>query len=88
MLCTILGHRYRFAAAGAVMTWSCGRCGREGGHKRYATAADAARYAAAFDREDRDALGRRAPLVGLLPLRIARALRRRVGRARSRPLRP
>ena len=76
MRCTILGHRYRFAASGEVMTWSCGRCGHEGGRKRYPTAADAARYAAAFDREDRDDLGRRAPLVGLLPLRIARALRR------------
>jgi hypothetical protein len=77
MRCALLGHRYRFAATGEVMTWSCARCGHEGGHKRYATATDAARYAAAFDREDRDDLGRRAPLVGLLPLRIARALRGR-----------
>ena len=77
MRCALLGHRYRFAASGEVMTWTCSRCGHEGGRKRYATAADAARYAAAFDREDRDDLGRRAPLVGLLPLRIARALRRR-----------
>lgn len=40
-------------------------------------AEDAERYARAFDREDRDDLGRRAPLIGLLPLRIARALRQR-----------
>jgi len=59
------------------MSWSCGRCGIPGGSKRYATADDAARYAAAFDREDREDIGRRAPLVGLLPLRIARALRAR-----------
>ncbi len=76
MRCAILGHRFRFAASGEVMTWSCARCGRKGGSKSYASAADAVRYAAAFDREDRDDLGRRAPLVGLLPLRILRALRR------------
>jgi hypothetical protein len=77
MRCAILGHRYRFAATGDVMTWTCARCGSEGGRKRYPTAAEAARYAAAFDREDRDDAGLRAPLVGLLPLRIARVLRRR-----------
>jgi hypothetical protein len=38
---------------------------------------DARRYAAAFDREDRQDMGRRAPLIGLLPLRLARMLRRR-----------
>ncbi len=75
--CDILGHRYRFRASADVMTWSCGRCGHEGGRKRYPSAADAARYAVAFDREDREDLGRRAPLIGLLPLRIVRALRRR-----------
>ena len=76
--CALLGHRYRFAASGDVMSWACARCGREGGRKRYPSAADAARYAAAFDREDRHDLGRRAPLIGLLPLRIVRALRGRV----------
>jgi hypothetical protein len=76
MLCALLGHRYRFAATGELMTWTCARCAHEGGRKRYPDAVAAARYAAAFDREDRDDLGRRAPLVGLLPLRIARALRR------------
>ena len=64
------------------MHWTCGRCGHEGGAKRYGSADEAARYAAAFDREDREDLGRRAPLVGLLPLRIARALRSR-GRGRQ-----
>jgi hypothetical protein len=79
--CAVLGHRYRFAASGEVMIWSCLRCGHEGGRKRYPSASDASRYAAAFDREDRDDLGRRAPLVGLLPLRAVRALR---GRATGR----
>ncbi|MEZ5120406.1 MAG: hypothetical protein R2736_02320 [Solirubrobacterales bacterium] len=75
--CRLLGHRYRFAADGATLRWHCERgCGASG-VKRYATAADAARYARAFDREDRSDLGRRAPLIGLLPLRIWRALHRR-----------
>ncbi|GAA4519169.1 hypothetical protein [Nonomuraea ferruginea] len=45
--------------------------------KWYASAEDGRRYAEAFDKEDRDDLGRRTPLVGLLPLRLIRALRRR-----------
>ena len=58
------------------MSWSCERgCGSTG-RKQYGSAADAIRYAQAFDREDREDLGRRAPLVGLLPLRIARLVRR------------
>ena len=40
----------------------------------------ALRYARAFDREDRDDLGRRAPLFGLFPLRLLRAARRRDSR--------
>jgi hypothetical protein len=75
--CRVFGHRYRFAALGPEMRWTCGRCGHEGGVKRYASAADARRYAAAFDREDRRDLGRRAPYFGLLPLRLWRLLRRR-----------
>ncbi len=59
------------------MVWECGRCGRAGGSKTYAGAADAERYARAFDREDRRSLGERAPLVALLPLRIARTAKRR-----------
>jgi hypothetical protein len=61
------------------MHWRCQRCG-EGGVKRYATAAQARRYAAAFDREDREDLGRRAPVLGMFPLRVARALRERTAR--------
>jgi hypothetical protein len=74
--CRVLGHRYRFRADGPTMTWSCERCGGPGGSKTYASAEEAARYAAAFDREDREDAGRRAPLVALLPLRLWRALRR------------
>jgi hypothetical protein len=76
MTCRLLGHRPRFWSDGATMRWACARCGA-GGAKTYASPADAARYARAFDREDREDLGRRAPLIGLLPLRIARALRSR-----------
>jgi hypothetical protein len=74
--CSVLGHRYRFSAEAAVMRWRCERCNL-GGEKHYATAAEAARYARAFDREDREDLGRRAPLVALFPLRIWRAWRTR-----------
>jgi hypothetical protein len=73
--CRLLGHALRFRAEGATMRWACARCGVSG-EKRYETADDAARYAAAFDREDRESLGRRAPLVGLLPLRLWHAVRR------------
>jgi hypothetical protein len=76
LACRLAGHRYRFSAGGATMTWACERCG-ERGHKRYRSAADAARYAAALDREDRRDLGRRAPLIGLLLLRLWRGFKGR-----------
>ena len=72
----MFGHRYRFAADGATMRWSCARCDVVGGSKEYASPDEAARYARAFDREDRDDLGRRAPLIAGLPLRLWRAFRR------------
>ncbi|MGN6871205.1 MAG: hypothetical protein ACTHMY_22655 [Solirubrobacteraceae bacterium] len=79
--CRVLGHRFRFTASGSEMRWSCERGCGAGGAKRYATTADARRYAAAFDREDRDELGRRAPLVAGLPLRLGRWARDRRRRA-------
>jgi hypothetical protein len=75
--CRLLGHRFRFSSEGETMRWRCERGYGAGGDKRYAAAADAERYARAFDRQDRDELGRRAPFFGLLPLRLARAARRR-----------
>ncbi len=75
--CRLIGHRYRFRAEGGTIVWSCERCDAVGGRKTYSSGAEAARYAAAFDREDRHELGRRAPLVGLLPLRLWRAWRDR-----------
>jgi hypothetical protein len=79
LACGILGHRYRFTADGAVMRWRCQRDCGAGGAKAYESAAAAGRFAAAFDQEDRDELGRRAPLVGLLPLRAWSVIRRRRG---------
>ncbi len=76
LACRIVGHRYRFEAEGRVMRWTCRRGCGAGGEKLYPTPADARRYASAFNREDRENIGRRAPLIGLLPLRIWRALRR------------
>jgi hypothetical protein len=76
--CRIFGHRYRFTTTDTVMRWSCARDGCTAtGSKRYPTAEAAARFAAAFDREDRDELGRRAPLFGTLPLRIWYRIKRR-----------
>lgn len=72
LLCQVFGHRYRFTAEGAVMTWHCQRGCGAGGRKTHPTAAQARRFAAAFDREDREDLGRRAPFVGLFPLRLWR----------------
>ena len=71
--CTVLGHRFRFGAEGETMRWECERGCGAGGEKRYATAAEARRYAAAFDRRDTEDLGKR-PLLSLLPLWVARKL--------------
>lgn len=76
LTCRLLGHRYRFAADGTVMRWWCERDCGACGQKEYATAARASAYAAAFDHEDRRDLGKRAPLIGMLPLRFARLFRR------------
>ena len=76
LTCRILGHRYRFWHVGAELRWRCEReCGAEGS-KEYATPEDAARYAAAFDREDGDDTGRRASLSMLFE-RLTRRGRRR-----------
>lgn len=70
--CRLLGHRFRFSAEGATMRWRCERGCGAGGEKRYESAAAASRYAAALDQDPSEGLGRRAPLFGLLPLRLAR----------------
>lgn len=76
LACRLLGHRYRFRTEGCTMCWKCQRGCGAGGEKAYETVADASRYANAFDRDDCDDIGRRGPLIGLLPLRLWRALRR------------
>jgi len=76
LACQVFGHRPAFRPDGNVMRWECDRCGDPGGAKEYATAAEAQRYATAFNKRDADSLGTRAPLIGLLPLRIWRWLRR------------
>lgn len=76
MACRVFGHQPVFAADGRRMQWACTRCGGAAGAKHYPSAADARRYAAAFNQRDVDALGKRAPLLGLLPLRLWRRWRR------------
>lgn len=74
--CRVLGHRPAFHAEGRTMRWECARgCGPMGS-KLYPTAREARRYAAAFNRRDTADLGKRAPVIGLFPLRLWRALRR------------
>ncbi|RBP67210.1 hypothetical protein DFO66_102263 [Brevibacterium sanguinis] len=59
------------------MVWECERgCGTSGS-KTYPSPEHATRYSAALDRDDSESLGRRAPLIGLLPLRLWRKYRDR-----------
>lgn len=84
LTCHLLGHRFHFSSEDETMRWRCERgCGATGA-KRYPTAEDAERYARALDHEDRQDLGRNAPL-GLFPLRLLRALRLRKRRSASAP---
>jgi hypothetical protein len=76
--CRLIGHRFRFSSDGDTLLWQCRRgCGASG-TKRYATPADASLFARAFDREDRQDFGRRAPFFALFPLRLF--IRQRKGR--------
>ncbi|TDC56196.1 hypothetical protein E1281_08360 [Actinomadura sp. KC345] len=77
MRCLLLGHDHRFTAEGETMRWHCARGCGTGGEKVYPTASDARRYARAFDRKDTEDAGKRAPLIGLFPLRLLRAMRGR-----------
>jgi hypothetical protein len=79
--CKLLGHSYRFTADGETMRWECERGCGDGGSKRYASAAEAQRYARAFDRRDADQTGKR-PLLSLLPLWLARKAGDRTNRPR------
>jgi hypothetical protein len=79
--CALLGHRPRFTAAGNILLWTCSRGCGAGGSREYSNAADAARYASAFDLEDHAGRGGHTPPLGMFPLWIVRALRAR----RERP---
>ena len=75
--CRLFGHRYRFQSDGATMRWTCERGCGDGGAKEYASPDEASHYAAAFDRDDRAEIGRRAPFLGMFPLRMWWTLRRK-----------
>jgi hypothetical protein len=72
LACRVLGHDHDFRADGPVVRWSCARCGAPGGEKRYGSEAEAARFAAAFDRRPRG------------PAAVLAALGGRVDRERRR----
>ena len=75
LACRVLGHRPRYRAEAATMRWECARgCGMTGS-KCYPTAEHAGRFAAALNRVDRAALGRR-PLLSLMPLALLDRARR------------
>ncbi|MCT1775794.1 hypothetical protein [Brachybacterium sp. p3-SID957] len=78
--CLVFGHRPAFRADGRTMRWECERgCGEGGGTKDYDTAAEAERFAAAFDQRGDARLGEHAPLLGMFPLRLWRWMRGRRG---------
>jgi hypothetical protein len=74
--CRVKGHRMRFTAEGRVMRWACDRGCGAAGEKVYDDPADAARYAAAFDRRDSDRVGNH-PTLSTLPVAMMRRLRGR-----------
>jgi hypothetical protein len=75
LACRALGHRWRFSAQARTLRWDCDRCGAAGGRKEYERAADAQRYAHAFEREPQR--GERRFLLGALPLWLWRRIGRR-----------
>jgi len=64
LACRIFGCRFRFAADEHVLRWWCQRSCPSGGSKGYPSPADAARMAAAPDREPRGPAAVLAPLGG------------------------
>ena len=71
VFCRLMGHRLEFWTEGETMRWECERGCGFGGRKAYGSAADAQRYARAFNRRDSDDLGKR-PTLSLLPLWLGR----------------
>ena len=69
--CRVFGHDFVFRTMDNQMLWECSRC-PAGADKTYATAVEAQRLAKAFNVRDNADLGKRAPLIGLFPLRLWR----------------
>lgn len=59
------------------MTWQCERGCGAGGEKSYDSPELARMYAASLDKQDSAELGKRAPLIGLAPLRLYHWWKRR-----------
>ena len=76
LACRVKGHQVVFTVDGPTMRWACERGCGEGGEKTYASAAEAERYAAAFNTRDSDK-AHHHPTLSTLPLWVARKLRGR-----------
>lgn len=74
--CVVWDHDVSFTSHGRTMVWECRRGCGTGGSKKYASSSQAAQFATAFDRRDRADLGRRAPLLGMFPVRLWYRIRR------------
>ena len=81
--CRLLGHRFRFTSEGETMRWQCERGCGAGGAKRYATAAEASRYARASTARTVPTSAGGLRSLGLFPLRLLRAFRERRDRHRD-----
>jgi hypothetical protein len=76
LACRVLGHQIHFRADAQTLRWSCLRACGERGEKTYETAAEAQRFAAAFNTKDSDKVGHH-PTFSTLPLWFVRKLRGR-----------
>ena len=74
LACRVFGHDFVFRAEDKQLVWGCSRC-PAGDAKGYSTPAEAQRLADVFNVRDNKDLGKRAPLIGLFPLRLWRKFR-------------
>jgi hypothetical protein len=74
MGCRLFGHRYQFTTEETTLRWRCMRGCGAGGTIVYATAGEAAKFAAAFERSGIANLGGYARGLAVVPLLLARLI--------------